>query len=128
MWKKTASLTKWLETTIEQVPKFVIFFKISFLLKSIKPDFEKSRETLHTMSKALFNEREKLIQEVLVRVYGDEKVIEVRFQIFKIYLVTDWLINAKTQSDWTRMHPNQFEASSWSVIYNNLDLRLMKQN
>ena len=29
------------------------------------------------MSKALFNEREKLIQEVLVRVYGDEKIIEV---------------------------------------------------
>ena len=103
-------------------------FQNFIFFKSIKPDFEKSRETLHTMSKALFNEREKLIQEVLVRVYGDEKVIEVRFQIFKIYLVTDWLINAKTQSDWTRMHPNQFEASSWSVIYNNLDLRLMKQN
>ena len=49
----------------------------SYISQSIKPDFEKSRETLHSMSKALFNEREKLIQEVLVRVYGDEKIIEV---------------------------------------------------
>ena len=83
MWKKTASLTKWLETTIEQVPTGTNrYFPKFHFFKSIKPDFEKSRETLHTMSKALFNEREKLIQEVLVRVYGDEKVIEVRFQIF----------------------------------------------
>ena len=67
--------------------------------QSIKPDFEKSRETLHSMSKALFNEREKLIQEVLVRVYGDEKIIEVW-----IRTLIGWQVSL---SDWWREPSNQ---------------------
>ena len=55
----------------------------------------RSQETLGTMNSALYNERVKLIHEVLNRLYGDEegvdKVLEVLREFDLVYTVNELL-------------------------------------
>ena len=62
----------------------------------------RSQETLGTMNSALYNERVKLIHEVLNRLYGDEEGVDKVLEVFREFDLV-YTVNELLRWTWTTL-------------------------